>query len=141
MSLLKAEREKRIALKELEALAQKIKKKNWKNYKGTKLYDDEFKKKNKRKPKKISDVTKGINVIDKKLDKIINENVKLKEEISDIKAEQKKQKDIKIKKEIIQKPKSIIEIMREGGGKIDMDTYMENEKLKVKLEKDKKKAR
>lgn len=123
-------------IKDLEKFIHKIKKKEWIS-KGFKPPWD----KNKRKPKKISDVTKGINVIDKKLDKIINENVKLKEEISDIKAEQKKQKELKIKKEIIDKPKSFLQLQIEGGGIIDPVAHEENEKLKVKLEKDKKKKK
>ncbi len=92
--------------------------------------------KEKRKKKKISDVSKSLDSVHRKLDKIINENVKLKDEIKDIKSEQKKQKVQKLKEE---KPKSIIELQREGGNIIDIDKYKENEKLKEKLEKNKNK--
>lgn len=132
MRLSKAEKEKRKALKELEEMAQKIKKKNWAGYKGTAIYKEEFKEK--RKPKKISDVTKGINVLDRKLDKLLKENIKLKEEIIDIKKKQKEHKLQKVKED---KPKGIMQLVRDGGGKIDPIAYAENAKLIEKLNKKK----
>lgn len=133
MRLSKAEKERRIGLKELEALAHKIKKKNWSSYKGTAIYKEEFKEK--RKPKKISDAIKGLKVVDKKLDRIIKDNVNLKKEIKSLKQDIKTQKELKIKKEIVEKPKSIMQLVRNGGGKIDPIAYAANEQLKLSNEK------
>lgn len=139
MRLSKAEKERRKSLKELEEMAHKIKKKNWVNYKGTKLYDEEFKQK--RKKKNIGDVNKGLKIVDKKLDRIIKENANLKKEVKSLKQDIKTQKEQKLQKVKEQRPLSIIELQRRCGNIIDIEAYKENEKLKERLGKDKKKEK
>lgn len=116
-------------IKDFEKFIHRINKKTWTDKGLTPPWV-----KDKRKKKKISDVSMSLDSVHKKLDRMLNENSKLKEEIKDIKEKQIRQIELKTMHKP-ERPKSIMELQREGGNIIDPVAYAENVRLKEKLKK------